>query len=120
MRAGSATHLGMGGAIVGLAKRIGANCAAIAAAPRNGRSARGDAPAEVATPADGTKLVEPGADRQPQPAPILPLLRPMGSSFRFGRSECEALIAGITMGKAPPEVCDQIVSRTDGVLSSRN
>jgi predicted ATPase len=35
---------------------------------------------------------------------------------RFGWSECEALIAGITKGKAlPPEVRDQIVSRTDGV-----
>jgi len=35
---------------------------------------------------------------------------------RFGRSECEALIVGITKGKAlPPEVRDQIVSRTDGV-----
>ena len=69
MRAGSATHLGMGGAIVGLAKRIGANCAAIAAAPRNGRSARGDAPAEVATPADGTK-------RTLSRGPIVSLSRP--------------------------------------------
>jgi predicted ATPase len=35
---------------------------------------------------------------------------------RFGRSECEALIVGITRGKElPPDVRDQIVSRTDGV-----
>jgi predicted ATPase/class 3 adenylate cyclase len=35
---------------------------------------------------------------------------------RFGRSECETLISGITKGKALPlEVHDQIVSRTDGV-----
>jgi class 3 adenylate cyclase/tetratricopeptide (TPR) repeat protein len=35
---------------------------------------------------------------------------------RFGRSECEALIAGLTKGKGlPPEVRDQIVARTDGV-----
>jgi class 3 adenylate cyclase/predicted ATPase len=35
---------------------------------------------------------------------------------RFGRSECEALIADITKDRAlPPEVRDQIVTRTDGV-----
>ena len=35
---------------------------------------------------------------------------------RFGRSESETLIAGVTKGKAlPTEVRDQIVSRTDGV-----
>ena len=35
---------------------------------------------------------------------------------RFGQSESEALIAGVTKGKAlPTEVRDQIVSRTDGV-----
>jgi predicted ATPase len=36
---------------------------------------------------------------------------------RFGRSECEALIGGITKGKPlPPEVLHQIIGRTDGVL----
>ncbi len=35
---------------------------------------------------------------------------------RFGHSESEALIAGVTKGKTlPPEVRDQIVTRTDGV-----
>jgi predicted ATPase len=35
---------------------------------------------------------------------------------RFGRSESEALIAGITKGKVlPPQVRDQIITRTDGV-----
>jgi len=35
---------------------------------------------------------------------------------RFGRSESEALIGGVTKGKLlPPEVRDQIVGRTDGV-----
>jgi predicted ATPase len=35
---------------------------------------------------------------------------------RFGRSESEALIADVAKGKAlPPEVRDQIVTRTDGV-----
>jgi predicted ATPase len=35
---------------------------------------------------------------------------------RFGQSECDALIASITKGKGlPPEVRNQIVSRTDGV-----
>jgi predicted ATPase len=35
---------------------------------------------------------------------------------RFGRSESEALIAGIIKGKVlPPQVRDQIVTRTDGV-----
>jgi predicted ATPase len=40
----------------------------------------------------------------------------MLSLNRFGRSQSESLIAEITKGKAlPPEVRDQIVSRTDGV-----
>src|SRR5262245_7796424 len=40
----------------------------------------------------------------------------MLSLNRFGRSESEALIGGITKGKVlPPEVRDQIVTRTDGV-----
>jgi predicted ATPase len=35
---------------------------------------------------------------------------------RFGRSESESLIAGVTKGKVlPPQVRDQIVTRTDGV-----
>jgi class 3 adenylate cyclase len=35
---------------------------------------------------------------------------------RLGRSEGEALIAGVTKGKPlPPEVLDQIIARTDGV-----
>jgi class 3 adenylate cyclase/predicted ATPase len=35
---------------------------------------------------------------------------------RFGRSECEALIGGITKGKSlPAEVTEQIIARTDGV-----
>ena len=95
--------------------RIGANSAAIAAVPRNGQSVRGDATAH------GTKQTL-------SRGPIVSLSRPRfylyfdlrDLPFRFGRPECEALIAGVTMGKAPPEVGDQIVSLTDGAFSSRN
>jgi predicted ATPase len=58
------------------------------------------------------------ATARPEFTPPWPGLRHVStlSLSRFGRAECEALIIGTTKGKAlPPEVLDQIVSRTDGV-----
>jgi class 3 adenylate cyclase/predicted ATPase len=58
------------------------------------------------------------ATARPEFTPPWPSYRHVStvSLDRFGRSECEALIGGITKGKMlPPEVRDQIVGRTDGV-----
>jgi class 3 adenylate cyclase/predicted ATPase len=58
------------------------------------------------------------ATARPEFAPPWPGHRHVStlSLNRFGRSESEALIAGISKGKVlPPQVRDQIVMRTDGV-----
>jgi class 3 adenylate cyclase/tetratricopeptide (TPR) repeat protein len=58
------------------------------------------------------------ATARPEFAPPWPGHRHVStlSLNRFGQSECDALITSISKGKGlPPEVRDQIVSRTDGV-----